>query len=85
MVLEEIEKAIPYQQIYIDKTQNKIDDTVDEKERLEEIKLKAKMLINIAKQVNPNKKTEDLINGIFGSEPFNAFMDVKEALLKELG
>lgn len=83
MVLEEIEKNIPYQQIYIDKTQNKIDETVDEKERLAEIETKAKMLINIAKQINPDKTKSDIINGVFSSEPFNKFMDIKGKLLKE--
>lgn len=83
MVLEEIEKAIPYQQIYIDKTQNKIEESVDEKERTEEIRTKAQMLINIAKQVNPSKSAEDIINDIFGSEPFNKFDDIKDCLIKE--
>ena len=40
MVLEEIENAVPYQQIYIDKSQNRIDDSIDN-ERLSDIKSKA--------------------------------------------
>ncbi len=85
MILEEIEKTIPYQQIYIDKTQNKIDENVDEKERIEEIKTKAKMLVNITKQINPSRETVDIINDVFKSEPFNQFMDVKDILIKEIG
>ena len=44
MVLEEIENAVPFQQIYIDKSQNKVDEEVDP-ERLAEIKAKAEMLL----------------------------------------
>lgn len=83
MVLEEVEKSIPYQQIYIDKSQNKIDENVNDKDRSDEIKTKARMLIRIAKQINPDRKAIDIINEVFKSEPFNKFMDIKEILLSE--
>ncbi len=47
MVLDEIENSVPYQQIYIDKSQNRVDDTVDD-ERIAEIESKARILIKMS-------------------------------------
>ena len=83
MVLEEIESTIPFQQIYIDKSQNKITDSpVEESERVEEIRTKAKMLLNITKSVNPDISDKDAIENIFSSEPFNKFSEIKDEMLK---
>ena len=82
MVLEEIENAVPYQQIYIDKSQNKIDDTISD-ERTAEIESKARMLISMAVSMgNPDKKS--IIENMFKSEPFNKYPGLKEILLEEV-
>ncbi len=81
MVLEEIENSLPYQQIYIDKSQNKIDDTVDD-ERLAEIEAKARMLIGMALSMGDNSK-DIIINNLFKSEPFNNYPQLKEKLMED--
>ncbi len=81
MVLEEIENSLPYQQIYIDKSQNKIDDTVDD-ERIAEIEAKARMLITMALSMGENSK-EVIVSNLFTSEPFNNYPQLKEKLLEE--
>ena len=82
MILEEIENAVPYQQIYIDKSQNKIDDTISD-ERTAEIESKARMLISMAVSMgNPDKKS--IIENMFTSEPFNKYPGLKEKLLEEV-
>lgn len=78
MVLEEIENAVPYQQIYIDKSQNKVDEEVDP-ERIAEIKSKAEMLIRIAVDIGGNSR-EDAIDELFKAEPFNHYPELKELL-----
>lgn len=81
MVLDEIEDSIPYQQIYIDKSQNKIDDTVDD-ERTAEIEAKAKMLISMAMLMGTNTR-EQIIENLFISEPFNRYPSLKNKLLED--
>lgn len=81
MVLEEIENNLPYQQIYIDKSQNKIDDTVDE-ERVAEVEAKARMLITMALRMG-NSSKESVVQKLFVSEPFNNYSQLKEKLLEE--
>ncbi len=81
MVLEEIENSLPYQQIYIDKSQNKIDDTVDD-ERIAEIETKARMLINMALSMSDNSKSA-VIDNLFNSEPFNNYPQLKDKLMEE--
>ena len=81
MVLEEIESSLPYQQIYIDKSQNKIDDTIDE-ERIAEIEAKARMLVNMALSMGSNTKSV-VINNLFNSEPFNNYPQLKDKLMEE--
>lgn len=81
MVLEEIESNLPYQQIYIDKSQNKIDDMIDE-ERIAEIEAKARILIEMALGMGNNSR-ENIVDALFVSEPFNNFPQLKEKLLEE--
>lgn len=81
MILEEIENSLPYQQIYIDKSQNKIDDTIDD-ERVAEIEAKAKMLITMSLSMGGDSKT-DIIERLFMSEPFNNYPQLKNKLLEE--
>ena len=81
MVLEEIESNLPYQQIYIDKSQNKIDDVIDE-ERIAEIESKARILIEMALGMGNNSR-ENIVDALFVSEPFNNFPQLKEKLMEE--
>ena len=81
MVLEEIENSLPYQQIYIDKSQNKIDDTVDD-ERIAEIEAKARMLIAMALAMGDNSK-DTIIDNLFKAEPFNNYPQLKEKLKED--
>lgn len=78
MVLEEIENAIPYQQIYIDKSQNKVDEEIDD-ERIAEIKAKAEMLLKMAVSFGGSSR-EDAIEELFKAEPFNHYPQLKEML-----
>ena len=80
-VLEEIEGALPYQQIYIDKSQNRIADTVDT-ERIAEIEAKARILISMAAAMGDSDKAS-IIERLFNSEPFNNFPELKVKLLEE--
>ena len=78
MVLEEIESALPYQQIYIDKSQNKVDEEFDE-ERFAEIKAKAEMLLRIAVDIGGASR-EEAICELLKAEPFNSFPELKDML-----
>jgi hypothetical protein len=81
MVLEEIECAVPYQQIYIDKSQNKIDDTISD-ERAAEIEAKARMLISMAMEMGTKTRTQ-IVDSLFISEPFSKYPVLKDKLLEE--
>lgn len=81
MVLEEIENSLPYQQIYIDKSQNKIDDTVGD-ERIAEIEAKARMLIAMALAMGDNSK-DTIIDNLLKAEPFNNYPQLKEKLRED--
>ena len=78
MVLGEIENSLPYQQIYIDKSQNKVDEEIDD-ERIAEIKAKAEMLLKMAVSFGGSSK-EDAIEELFKAEPFNHYPQLKEML-----
>lgn len=81
MVLEEIENAVPYQQIYIDKSQNQVDDTVED-ERLADVEAKARMLIDLAESIGSND-TGNIIDELFKSEPFINYPALKQKLKEE--
>lgn len=82
MVLEEIESSIPYQQIYIDKSQNQVfEEKTDE--RLAEVEAKALMLIDMAKKMG-NSDIHSIIEVLFRSEPFIAYPALKEKLEKDV-
>ena len=78
MVLEEIESAVPYQQIYIDKSQNKVDEEIDD-ERFAEIKAKAEMLLRMAVDIGGSTR-EQAIEELLKAEPFNHYPQLKEVL-----
>ena len=78
MVLEEIENSVPYQQIYIDKSQNQVNEDSDDN-RKAEIEAKAVILINIALELGNNERQE-IIETLFKSEPFSKYPELKEKL-----
>ena len=78
MVLEEIENAVPFQQIYIDKSQNKVDEEVDP-ERLAEIKAKAEMLLRMA-MIMGGTTREVALDELLKAEPFNHYPELKDML-----
>ncbi len=81
MVLDEIEEAVPYQQIYIDKSQNKIMESVSD-ERMAEIEDRARILISLAMGMG-TKARNQIIESLFQSEPFNSYPDLKIKLIEE--
>ena len=81
MILEEIENAVPYQQIYIDKSQNKIFDEITD-ERMIEIESKAMILISMAMSLGDMDK-HAIIQRLFLSEPFSKYPNLKEKLMSE--
>lgn len=80
-VLDEIEKNLPYQQIYIDKSRNVINEEEDD-ERKQEVLALAKMMIKNVMKINPNQSVEDVVNRLMTSEPFVKHPSMKKALLE---
>jgi hypothetical protein len=75
MVLEEIERSIPYQQIYIDISQNIVDET-DDAERLKDIENKGIMWVKHV--IEYGELTEkQAIDQLFKSEPFCKHLELK--------
>lgn len=81
MILEEIEQSVPYQQIYIDKSQNNIDET-ETSEREAEVEEKARMLISLAGSMGGRDRVA-FINELFSSEPFTHYSEMKTKLMEE--
>lgn len=81
MILEEIEQAVPYQQIYIDKSQNKIESDTDE-ERLQDIESKARMLMNMSIAMG-NCERKAVLDRIFSAEPFVHYPAILKKLQEE--
>jgi len=86
MILEEIEKAVPYQQIYIDKSQDRIDDPAGrdagkDADRLADIESKALIFISLAEKMGNTDKAA-VIEKLFTSEPFINYLELKEKLLE---
>lgn len=81
LVLDEIENAVPYQQIYIDKSQNKVNEEIDD-ERKAEIADKARTLLRIA-QRRGNTDKSAIVNNLMQSEPFNKYPELKHILMEE--
>lgn len=82
MFLEEIENNIPFHQIYLDKSQNVIDEQDDE-ERVADITNKAKMMLSFMSKLNPSLSKEKVIENVFKEEPFCKHLEIKEKILKE--
>lgn len=81
MILDEIENAVPYQQIYIDKSQNKVNEEIDE-ERKAEIADKAQVLIRLAQKMGNSDKMV-IVDKLMQSEPFNKYPELKQILMEE--
>ena len=81
LVLDEIENSIPYQQIYIDKSQNSLDDTIDTS-REDDVATEAALLLpTVMSLCNVDKLAA--IELLFASEPFCNFPAVKEKMIAE--
>ena len=81
MVLDEIEANIPYQQIYIDKSQNKVDEQITDEQKAE-IADKARILIAMAKDMGGDRFS-NIIERLWDSEPFNKVPELKNMILEE--
>ena len=81
MVLDEIEANIPYQQIYIDKSQNKVDEQITDEQKAE-IADKARILIAMAKEMGGDRFS-NIIERLWNSEPFNKVPELKNMMLEE--
>lgn len=81
MILDEIENSVPYQQIYIDKSQNKVNEEISE-ERKAEIADKARILVRLAQRTGDSDKTT-IIDKLMQSEPFNKYPQLKQILMEE--
>ena len=81
IVLDEIEKNVPFHQIYLDKSKNIIDEN-DNDERIAEIISKAKMLLEQILQFNPQMTKESAIENIFKSEPFCKHLEIKQKIME---
>jgi hypothetical protein len=76
MILEEIERSVPFQQIYIDISQNIVDET-DDPERLKDIENKGLMWVNHVIEFGELTQ-EQAINQLFKSEPFCKHPELKQ-------
>ena len=78
MLIEEIENNVPFQQIYIDKSQNVIDEEVTD-ERKADVECKAEVMIKFAVSAGATDII-GLIDRLFMSEPFSNFLELREVL-----
>lgn len=81
MVLDEIERNIPYQQIYIDKSQNRVCEDPDA-DRIADVEDKGRMMIDLAMDMGAIDRMV-VIENLFESEPFIKFPALKKKLLEE--
>ena len=81
IVLAEIEKNVPFHQIYLDKSKNVIDET-DNDERIAEIISNAKMMLSVVMKLNASLSKEQAIENIFKSEPFCKHSELKQKILE---
>lgn len=78
MILEEIENNLPYQQIYIDKSHNIIDEETTD-ERISDVEAKAEVMIKFAVSAGATD-INGMIDRLFLSEPFSNFPELKDKL-----
>lgn len=82
LIIDEIEKSIPYQQIYIDMSGNEIAPE-DVKLRKDEILLDAIYLLDIYKSMG-EKDILDKVDKLFQSEPYCKYPELKMKVLEEV-
>lgn len=83
IVLAEIEKNVPFHQIYIDKSQNVINE-IDDDERIAEIFNNAKMLLQQILSINPSISKNKAVENIFKSEPFCKHVDLMQKVMESI-
>lgn len=83
MVLEEIERSVPYQQIYIDSSQNALDENENE-ERLKDIENKALMVLRNILKLSPAEDARAAVDKLFNAEPFCKHLELKETVYNNL-
>ncbi len=81
MILDEIESNIPYQQIYIDKSQNRVYEEPDA-DRIADVEDKGRIMIDLAMDMGAIDRVT-VIENLFKSEPFIKFPALKKKLLEE--
>ncbi len=81
MVLTEIEKCLPYQQIYLDKSQNRMDEDTETEQRKSEILEEAEILISMAHLMGSTDRRE-VVEKLFASEPFSSYPELKNVLME---
>lgn len=81
LVLDEIERNLPYQQIYLDMSDHIIDDTVNDDKKAD-ILNKARILIDSLSAFGRDKN--EIIEELFLSEPFSKYPEMKRILQEEL-
>ena len=79
MLLEELERNIPIQQMYIDQANNSIIPKEAE-DRENDILQEAIMMVNFARKF---KEPKEIIDALLTSEPFCNFANLKEMLYKQ--
>ena len=79
MLLEELERNVPIQQMYIDQANNSIIPKEAE-DRENDILQEAIMMVNFARKF---KEPKEIIDALLTSEPFCNFASLKEKLYKQ--
>lgn len=80
MVLEEIESNVPYQQIYIDKSKNQVNEEINFDE--DDIETKARMVIKSIVSLD-TCGFDEAVERTFSSEPFCNFPEIKKRIKGE--
>lgn len=80
MLVSEIEKNLPIQQLYIDKSNEAIFEEDDE-HRFDEVFQLGITMVDLAKSIGTNT-TDQIIEELMKSEPFCGCKNIKEALIK---
>ena len=81
LVLDEIENSIPYQQIYIDKSQNSLDDTIDSS-REDDVAAEAALLLPTVMSFTGADRVS-AIEMLFASEPYCNYPAIKQKMIAE--
>lgn len=82
LVLDEIENSVPYQQIYIDKSQNSLDDTVDAS-REDDVAAEAALLLPTVMSFAGVDRS-GAIELLFASEPYCNYPAIKQKMIAEV-